>query len=136
MLEYPLKPLWHIHFVGCWCSIFPVIFISICYFYSVCRALGQTCSFASFGLCVGLCGLQMCMAAKGWLIYLLSLSYRYSFVIQISLETDKRISDCRYVAKFFFSVCNGVIFQNKQVTNFGVVQFVNALFYILAQNEV
>ena len=25
-------------------------------------------SFASFGLCVGLCGLQMCMTAKGWLI--------------------------------------------------------------------
>src|SRR5690606_28311285 len=61
---------------------------------SWCCALGQTCSFASFGLCVGLCGLQMCMAAKGWLICALSLSYRYSFVIQINLETDKRVSDC------------------------------------------
>lgn len=39
MLEYPLKPLWHIHFVSRSVFIFPVIFLSICYFVSVCRAL-------------------------------------------------------------------------------------------------
>ncbi|KXK40327.1 MAG: hypothetical protein UZ09_BCD002000422 [Bacteroidetes bacterium OLB9] len=85
---------------------------------------------------IGLCGLQMCMAAKDWVTCLLSLSDRYSIVIQISLETDKRVPNCSNVTQFFFCVCNGVIFQYKQVANFGVVQFVNTLFHILAQNEV
>jgi hypothetical protein len=30
-------------------------------------ALGQAYSLASFGLCVGLCGLPMCMTAVRWL---------------------------------------------------------------------
>ena len=47
-----------------WCSVFPVIFLSICYFVSVCRALGQTHSLTSFGFSVGSWGLAMCVAVK------------------------------------------------------------------------
>jgi len=33
-------------------------------------AVGQAYSFASFGLFVGLCGLQMCMTEKRWHYYM------------------------------------------------------------------
>ena len=47
--------------------IFSVIFLSICYFVSVCRALGKTHSLTSFGCSVGSWGLAMCVAVKRWL---------------------------------------------------------------------
>src|SRR5690606_25755802 len=75
--------------------------------------------------------LPMCMAAKGWLICALSLSYRYSFVIQITLETNKRVSNRGYISQLFFCICNCVIFPYKQITDFGHIQFVNTLIYLL-----
>jgi hypothetical protein len=35
-------------------------------YFEILSALEQAHSFASFGLCVGLCGLQMCVTEKGW----------------------------------------------------------------------
>ncbi len=61
-----LKPQCFIHDVTAWCSLFYIIFLSICYFVSVCRTWGQTHSLTSFGFCVGSCGLAMCVAVKGW----------------------------------------------------------------------
>ena len=67
MLELPLKPLLHIAFVTAWCSLFSVIFLSICYAVSVCRALALVallqflvCELACANCkcatkCVGLC---------------------------------------------------------------------------------
>ena len=53
-----------------WCSLFPVIFLSIFYIVSVCRAVGQEYSLAGFGLCVGFfCDLPMCMTAREGQIY-------------------------------------------------------------------
>ncbi len=45
-------------------AVMPSLFFSVVCL-SVGGAVGQAYSFASFGLCVGLCGLQMCMTAKG-----------------------------------------------------------------------
>jgi hypothetical protein len=69
MLELPLKPLLYIAFIGNWCSLFPVFFLSICYIVSVCRALGQTHSLTSFGLW----GLAMCVAVKRWIFIILNI---------------------------------------------------------------
>jgi len=63
-LDKPLTAKCFIHVVVHWCSVFPVIFLSICYFVSVCRALGQTHSLTSFGFSVGSWGLAMCVAVK------------------------------------------------------------------------
>lgn len=60
-LDKPLTAKCFIHVVVHWCSVFPVIFLSICYNVSVCRALGQTHSLTSFGFSVGLCELQLCV---------------------------------------------------------------------------
>ena len=43
--------------------------LSICYFVSVYRALGQTHSLTSFGFSVGSWGLAMCVAVKRWRFY-------------------------------------------------------------------
>ncbi len=51
--------------------IFSVIFLSICYFVSVCRALEQTHSLTSFGFSIGSCGLAMCVAVKRGHLFLL-----------------------------------------------------------------
>jgi len=53
--------------------IFSVIFLSICYFVSVCRALGQTHSLTSFGFSVGSWGLAMCVAVKRGLFHSISI---------------------------------------------------------------
>ncbi len=65
-LDKPLIAKCFIHDVGCWCSIFPVIFLSICYIVSVCRALGQTHSLTSFGFSGSSCGLAKCVVVKRW----------------------------------------------------------------------
>ena len=83
-LDKPLSAKCFIHVVGCWCSVFPVIFLSICYFVSVCRALGQTHSLTSFGFSVGSWGLAMCVAVKRGhnlihCLVLLLLKYCHSF---------------------------------------------------------
>ncbi|MBV2196697.1 MAG: hypothetical protein KUL78_09365, partial [Flavobacterium sp.] len=66
-LEYPLHRQLTIPRVSRSVFIFSVIFLSICYFVSVCRALEQTHSLTSFGFSVGSWGLAMCVAVKRWL---------------------------------------------------------------------
>jgi len=63
-LDKPLTAKCFIPVVSRSVFIFPVIFLSICYFVSVCRALGQTHSLTSFGFSIGSCGLAMCVAVK------------------------------------------------------------------------
>ena len=55
-------------------------------YFEFCPAWEQSHSFASFGLCVGLCGLQMCMAAKGWLICFIDMSMVCIFQTSGALE--------------------------------------------------
>jgi hypothetical protein len=45
--------------------VIPSLFFSVVKL-SISGTVGQAYSFVSFGLRVGLCGLQMCMTAKGW----------------------------------------------------------------------
>jgi hypothetical protein len=61
-LDNALSAKCFIHVVSRSVFIFSVIFLSICYLVSVCRALAKTYSFAIFGFRVGWCELQMCMA--------------------------------------------------------------------------
>ena len=70
--------------------IFPVIFLSICYFVSVCRALGKTHSLTSFGCSVGTCGLAMCvayaLAFSFFLFIILSLCSSTLFFVNLLIE--------------------------------------------------
>ena len=68
-LDKPLTAKCFIHVVSRSVFIFSVIFLSICYFVSVCRALEQTHSLTSFGFSIGSCGLAMCVAVKHWLFH-------------------------------------------------------------------
>jgi hypothetical protein len=60
-------------------AVMPSLFFSVVCL-SVCGAVGQAYSFASFGLCVGLCGLQMCMTAKGWHFCLVLFYLKFLFM--------------------------------------------------------
>jgi len=64
MLDKLLTAKCFIHVVSRSVFFSPVIFLSICYYVSVCCALGQTHSLTSFGFSVGSCGLAMCVAVK------------------------------------------------------------------------
>jgi len=67
-LHNHLKPNVLYRLLGAGVHCFTLFFLSICYIVSVCRALRQAYSLASFGLCVGfLSDLPMCMTAKGGL---------------------------------------------------------------------
>jgi len=63
--NYVCNPPLFIAFVTNWPLLFLSFYLSICCNVSVCRALGQAYSLASFGLCVGfLSDLPMCMTAR------------------------------------------------------------------------
>src|SRR5574344_102861 len=67
-LDKPLSAKCFIHVVGCWCSVFPVIFLSICYFVSVCRALGQTQLFCKLWLAFRLVRFANVLDYEAWAI--------------------------------------------------------------------
>jgi len=71
----PLNCLWNTkpRLLGRCCYAFVVLF---CRPLFCPRAFGQAYSFGSFGLCVGLCDLAMCMTAKRWLYFGCFLSLR------------------------------------------------------------
>lgn len=87
-----------IHIVSRSVFIFPIIFLSICYFVSVCRALGQTHSFACFGLCIGLCGLQMCAHTKYYKHSIDSKKLYFSLLISLS-NFDLSLNNSLFVSK-------------------------------------
>ena len=57
-------PMAYDRLLGAGALCFQSFFLSICYFVSVCRGLGQTHSLTSFGFSVGSCGLAMCVTVK------------------------------------------------------------------------
>jgi len=71
-LKLALSAKCTIHDVTAWCSFISVFFLSICYYFSVCRAWGQTHLLTSFGCAVGfLSDLAMCVAVKRWHVLLI-----------------------------------------------------------------
>jgi len=62
------------HYTRCYRLVFIhfSLFLSICYYFSVCRAWGQTHLLTSFGCAVGfLSDLAMCVAVKRWHVLLI-----------------------------------------------------------------
>src|SRR5690554_618877 len=69
-----------------------------------CLALGQAYSLASFGLCVGWCGLAMCEAVERGLYVLKFLSLRYFLIVKMFLKFYKQSADVCNVSQNFFCI--------------------------------
>ena len=74
MLDKPLTAKCFIHVVVHWCSVFPVIFLSICYNVSVCRALGKTHLLTSFSFA------DFCSARQRSNEFVFALAYRKNWL--------------------------------------------------------
>lgn len=79
----------------------PSLFFSVVHWF-VGGSVGQAYSFVIFGLCAGLCGLQMCMTAKGWHYLCVAIDT----ILKISCPARKASKSClniNAVSMFVFS---------------------------------
>jgi hypothetical protein len=77
-------------------------------------ALEQTYSLASFGLCVGLCGLSMCMTAVFWLYVFVDLSLRCFLFVEMFLKFYEQSADICHVSQNFFCIFQRLILVCQQ----------------------